>query len=334
MNNMRLWKEDIIGQRGRLAFPILTHPGIEMLGITVQQAVTDGEVHSQVIQAVAEKFPFAASSMIMDLSVEAEAFGAEIEFHEHEVPTVIGRLVQDDAAIRQLRLPSLEQGRIPQYLKAAQLAVKNISDRPVFAGCIGPFSLAGRLYGLSELMMEILLQPDLIQPLLEKCTSFLMNYCEGYKMLGADGIFMAEPAAGMLSPDDCQNFSSNYIQTIVEHLQDDHFLVILHNCGNTNLLVESMQSTRAGALHFGNSCDIVSALKRINPDRLVMGNLDPVGVFRMGSAEEVYQKTKNLLLDTQAFNNFIISSGCDIPPGVPESNINAFLKAVEDYHKQ
>jgi uroporphyrinogen decarboxylase len=65
-----------------------------------------------------------------------------------------------------------------------------------------------------------------------------------------------------------------------------------------------------------------------------MGNLDPVGVFRMGSAEEVYQKTKNLLLDTQAFNNFIISSGCDIPPGVPESNINAFLKAVEDYHKQ
>jgi uroporphyrinogen decarboxylase len=334
MKNMRLWKEDIIHQQRRMAFPIMTHPGIEILGVTVRQAVTDGELHAQVIKLLAEKYSFAACSMIMDLSVETEAFGAEIEFHEDEVPTIINRLVRDENAIMHLALPSLNQGRIPHYLKAAQLAVKVITDRPVFAGCIGPFSLAGRLYGLSELMMEILLQPALIHLLLEKCSSFLLNYCERYKAIGADGIFMAEPAAGMLSPDACQNFSSNYIQKIVGNLQDDHFLIILHNCGNTNPLVESMHSTGAGALHFGNSCDIVSALKRISPDRLVMGNLDPVGVFRMRSVEEVYQKTKNLLLATQAFKNFIISSGCDIPPGVPESNIKAFLKAVEDYNKR
>jgi uroporphyrinogen decarboxylase len=312
----------------------MTHPGIEMLGITVRQAVTDGELQAEIIRLLAEKFPFAASSMIMDLSVEAEAFGAEIEFHEHEVPTIVNRLVPNDTAIDRLSLPSLDKGRITQYLRAAKLAVRNISDRPVFAGCIGPFSLTGRLYGMSELMMEILLQPELIHLLLEKCSSFLLNYCKRYKEIGVAGIFMAEPAAGMLSPDSCQYFSSNYVQRIVEHLQDDHFLVILHNCGNTNPLVESMQSTGAGALHFGNSCDIVSALKRIDPDRLVMGNLDPVGIFRMGTAEEVYQKTKNLLLATQSHKNFIISSGCDIPPGVPGTNIAAFLRAVEDYNKR
>lgn len=331
---MREWKAQIMHQTSRMAFPIMTHPGIEMLGITVRQAVTDGEAQARVIRLLAEKFPFAASSMIMDLSVEAEAFGAEIEFHEHEVPTIVNRLVPDDMAIDRLTLPSLDKGRIPQYLRAAKLAVRSISDRPVFAGCIGPFSLAGRLYGLSELMMEILLQPDRIHLLLEKCLSFLLNYCKRYKEIGVAGIFMAEPAAGMLSPDDCQNFSSNYIQRIVGHLQADHFLVILHNCGNTNPLVEIMQSTGAGALHFGNSCDIISAIKRIDPDRLVMGNLDPVGVFRMESAEEVYQKTKTLLLATQVYKNYIISSGCDIPPGVPGSNIEAFLEAVVDFNKR
>jgi uroporphyrinogen decarboxylase len=237
-------------------------------------------------------------------------------------------------AIDRLTLPSLDKGRIPQYLRAAKLAVRSISDRPVFAGCIGPFSLAGRLYGLSELMMEILLQPEPIHLLLEKCTTFLLNYIERFKSLGANGIFMAEPAAGMLSPEACHSFSSDYIRRIVEQLQDDHFLIILHNCGNTNPLVESMQSTGAGALHFGNSCDIISALERIDPDRLVMGNLDPVGVFRMGSADEVSQKTKNLLLATQSYKNFIISSGCDIPPGVPGSNTEAFMKAVEDFNKR
>jgi uroporphyrinogen decarboxylase len=300
----------------------------------VQQAVTNGEVQSQVISLLAKKYPFAASSMIMDLSVEAEAFGAKIEFHEHEVPTILNRLVSDARSIDRLVVPSLAKGRIPQNLKAAQQAIRSISDKPVFAGCIGPFSLAGRLYGLSELMVEILLQPDLVHGLVEKCSEFLLSYIAGYKSLGADGIFMAEPAAGMLSPEACQNFSSNYIQRIVERLQDDHFLFILHNCGNTNLLVESMQSTGAGVLHFGNSCDIVSALKRIFPDRLVMGNLDPVGVFRMGSAVEVYERTKTLLLATQIYKNFIISSGCDIPPGVPKSNIVAFLEAVTEFNNR
>ncbi len=333
MRDMYKWKMQVMSQTKRLAFPIMTHPGIEMSGVTVRQAVTDGRIQSRIIKILSEQYAFAASSMIMDLSVEAEAFGSQIEWHENEVPTVINRLVTDHQSIYNLAVPTLEKGRVPQYVKAAELAVKEITDRPVFAGCIGPFSLAGRLFGLTELMMEILLDPSPIHALLEKCTQFLQKYGEQFKKIGANGIFMAEPAAGMLSPPDCQKFSSDYVKKIVEHLQDNSFLVILHNCGNTNLLVESMQSTGAGALHFGNSCDILSALKRINSDRLVMGNLDPVAVFRMASPEEVYHKTTDLLLATRDFKNFIISSGCDIPLGVSKSNIQAFQQAVKDFNR-
>lgn len=332
MRNIHEWKKQVMNHTQLLAFPIMTHPGIEMLRISVKQAVSDGDLQFQAIKILSEKYSFTASSMIMDLSVEAEAFGAQIQFHENEVPTIINRLVTDHRSIHDLAVPTLESGRVPQYLRAAQLAVKEITDRPVFAGCIGPFSLAGRLYGLTEILMEILLDPSPIHLLLEKCTQFLQKYGERFKQIGANGIFMAEPAAGMLSPQDCQKFSSDYVKKIVDYLQDDSFLVILHNCGNTNLLVESMQSTGAGALHFGNNCDLLSALKRIDSDRLVMGNLDPVAVFRMASPEEVYQKTKNLLLATKDFSNYIISSGCDIPPGVPPVNIEAFQKAIEDYN--
>lgn len=38
------------------------------------------------------------SRIIMDLTVEAEAFGAEIVFPEDEVPSVSGRLLRDEAA--------------------------------------------------------------------------------------------------------------------------------------------------------------------------------------------------------------------------------------------
>ena len=74
---------------------------------------------------------------------------------EHEVPSVTGRLVYDEETVNNLQVPSLSAGRMPEYLKANRLAVENIKDKPVLSGCIGPFSLAGRLYDMSEIMVGI-----------------------------------------------------------------------------------------------------------------------------------------------------------------------------------
>jgi uroporphyrinogen decarboxylase len=68
-------------------------------------------------------------------------------------------------------------------------------------------------------------------------------------------------------------------------------------------------------------------------DVLVMGNLDPVGVFRQSTPEEVYQQTSALLKSTVAYSNFILSSGCDVPANVPQSNIASFYAALRDYNR-
>ena len=132
--NMKEWINEIIQKKEVVAMPIMTHPGIEMIGKTVRDAVTDGQVHYNAIKALSEKYPTAAATVIMDLTVEAEAFGAEIVFPENEVPSVVGRLLNDEEAIDKLEIPALNKGRVPQYLKANMLAAKTITDRPVFAG--------------------------------------------------------------------------------------------------------------------------------------------------------------------------------------------------------
>ena len=91
--NMKEWINEIIQKKEVVAMPIMTHPGIEMIGKTVRDAVTDGQVHYNAIKALSEKYPTAAATVIMDLTVEAEAFGAEIVFPENEVPSVVGRLL-------------------------------------------------------------------------------------------------------------------------------------------------------------------------------------------------------------------------------------------------
>lgn len=329
---MKLSIDRVINNVDRLAIPIMTNPGIEIIGESVLNAVTDGTVHYKAIKAVSDKYASMACTVIMDLTVEAEAFGASISFSEDEIPSVTGRLLQDAAAVKNLKVPDLSAGRIPEYVRANKLAVENIKDKPVLSGCIGPFSLAGRLYDMSEIMMAIYLEPDIVLALLEKCTQFLIEYCKELKAVGSDGIIIAEPAAGLLRNEDCITFSTDFVKKIVDSVQDDDFIVILHNCGNTGHCTDAMIKSGAKALHFGNNADMRQVLDECPSDIIVMGNIDPVGVFKMGNPELVRKATEDLLKLTKTHKNFVLSSGCDMPPFVPEENIKSFFDAVAKFN--
>ncbi len=312
----------------------MTHPGIELIGSTVRKAVTDGQVHADAICALNEAFPAAAVTAIMDLTVEAEAFGAEIRFSENEIPNVIGRLVNDADEVAALGVPGLDKGRVQEYLKANRLVAARVQDKPVYGGCIGPFSLAGRLFDLSELMMSMYMEPETVTALLEKCTDFLNAYVRAMKETGIGGVVMAEPAAGLISNDDCLQYCTPYVKQIIDDVQDDSFKVILHNCGNTGHCTDAMVRSGAWALHFGNRADMVEALKACPPDLPVLGNIDPVGVFQQASPEQVYTAVSALLEKTAPYDNFILSSGCDVPPHTPVDNIMAFYRALADYNEK
>ena len=324
----------MLQKKKRLAIPIMTHPGIELIGSTVRKAVTDGQVHADAICALNEAFPAAAVTAIMDLTVEAEAFGAEIRFSENEIPNVIGRLVNDADEVAALGVPGLDKGRVQEYLKANRLVAARVQDKPVYGGCIGPFSLAGRLFDLSELMMSMYMEPETVTALLEKCTDFLSAYVRAMKETGISGVVMAEPAAGLISNDDCLQYCTPYVKQIIDDVQDDSFKVILHNCGNTGHCTDAMVRSGAWALHFGNRADMVEALKACPPDLPVLGNIDPVGIFQQASPEQVYTAVSALLEKTAPYDNFILSSGCDVPPHTPIDNIKAFYRALADYNEK
>ena len=312
---MKQWVADIIHQKEVTAMPVMTHPGIELNGNTVRKAVSKGKVHAEAVIKLTQAYQSAAACTIMDLTTEAESFGAEIAFSDEAVPAVVGHMLTDVKSINELQVPSLSSGRIPQYLKANLLAARAIQDRPVFAGCIGPFSLAGRLYDMSEIMVLIYEHPDAAHTLLAKCTQFIEKYCEALKQTGVNGVLMAEPAAGLMSNDDCKTFSSAYVKYIVNKVQDDNFIVVLHNCGNQGHCTEAMVETGAAAYHFA------------------MGNLDPVSLFKDGTPEQMRKATLDLLEKTRQYPNFVLSSGCDTPPHTPIENVNEFFKALDDWNK-
>ena len=333
--NMQAWLKEQMAADRRRAMPILYFPSIQLMGITVKDLIADSDVQARGMYEIARRCPTAAAVSMMDLSVEAECFGAQIRVTDDEVPTVIGSVVETPEDAEALQVPAFGTGRTGLYVEAISKALKLITDRPIFAGVIGPFSLAGRLMDMTQVMINCYEEPEMVHTTLEKATAFLLSYVKAYKAIGAHGVVIAEPAAGLLSPDFCGEFSSPYIRKIVDAVQDEEFIVIYHNCGDAvSRMVPQILETGAAAYHFGNAVSMEDMLRQMPGDVLTMGNVDPVSAIRNGTPEKVRQDTLSIMDACCKYPNFLISSGCDIPPAAPWENIDAFFAAVEEfYHK-
>lgn len=328
------WLKQIRIKKNKRAMPVLTFPAIQLLNTSVEKLISDSNLQSEALKLINQRCHPLAIMGFMDLSVEAEAFGANIRFSEDEVPTVVGSIIKSEEDAINLKVPKVGAKRTQIYLDAMKKAKQEIKDCPVFAGCIGPFSLAGRLLGVSEAMISCYDEPEMVHLVLKKATEFLINYLQAYKDLGIDGVFMAEPLAGILSPNLCDEFSSRYVKEIVSALDDDSFLVAYHNCGNNTLkMVDTILSTGCRLYHFGNAISIEQMLKLMPKDVMVMGNIDPVSL-KDASKEDVIAATNALLEAVGDVDNFVISSGCDIPPFAKWENIDAFMKTAQEYYQK
>ena len=330
--NMKNWKNNILAAPKKRAMPVLSFPCVQLMGITVEQLISDSDLQAEGMKIISGRTDSYASLSMMDLSVEAEAFGSEIRKSSEEVPTVVGRILETENDVQSLEIPDVLEGRTGLYINAIGKAAREIDDRPVLAGTIGPFSLAGRLMDMSEIMANCYDDPDFVKKTLEKTSEFIKNYICEFKKAGADGVVISEPAAGLLSPGLVDEFSSHYVKEIADSVKDDNFLFLYHNCGpNTYLMLDSLAGIGADAYHFGDAVKMRKILEGMPSDVLVLGNISPSAQFRGGTPESVYNVTTEILDECSKYGNFVISSGCDIPPMSPWANIESFFSAVKDY---
>lgn len=331
--NMKKWLEGVLEEKTKKPMPILSFPGIQFMDTTIDKLLENPELQGNCLKIVADKIDTLAAVGFMDLSIEAEAFGAKVRKSETEIPTVVGTLIHDLGEAENIKVPDVRTNRTYICVEGLKNALDLIKDRPVFAGTIGPFSLAGRLLDVNKSMIYCKKNPELLHTTLEKATEFIINYISEYKKVGAHGVVIAEPLAGILSPRYAASFSEPYMKKIVRAVKDEDFFVIYHNCGDAAAkMKESIFAMGCDGYHFGNSTNLQEILEYFPKNVLIMGNVDPVGQFTSGTEESIHNEVTEILNKYGHYPNFIISSGCDIPHGANWKNVEAFFKAVKEYY--
>ena len=161
-----LWQEARSDKKR--ALPILSFPASQKLGVTVEELVKSAPLQAEAMALIARETNTLAAISLMDLSVEAEAFGAKVRFSADEIPAVVGQMVSDEDEADALEVPGLDAGRIGIFVDAVKLAHEKITDKPLMAGMIGPYSLAGRLMDVTEIMYTCYDEPETVHKVLEK----------------------------------------------------------------------------------------------------------------------------------------------------------------------
>lgn len=312
--------------------PILSFPSTQLLGISVSELISSVDMQVKGMQVIAEKCNVGASLNMMDLSVEAEAFGAKIRFYDDDIPAVENGIIDNIADAESIVVPEIGTGRTQICIDGIKKAKEVINDKPVFCGVIGPYSLAGRIFDMTELMMECYDSPDEVRILLSKATEFITEYIKAFKEAGADGVIMAEPAAGLLSPSLAEEFSMPFVQQIFNEINSDEFIICYHNCGNAaNDMLGMISELNADIIHLGNAINLKKAFEILPQDKIVMGNVNPV-LFRTGTPDDIKADVQRVFDECSVFDNFMISTGCDVPAASKWENIEAYFEKVNELY--
>ncbi len=324
--------DQLLNGQCKQALPCLFFPVIVQENISMRDALLDASIQADILVTIAEQYPAPAVIRMTELWSEAAAFGAECVIKNNTFPQITSTVFSDTDELSKLTFPNVINWVTEPLITAIQMAAQR-TQKPIFAGITGPYTLGSVLNGSENFMMNCMMEPECIESFLEKLISFLIAYSMEYKRAGAAGIILAEPSISMISPKMAEKFSHQYIRQLIATVQDDDFAVIYHNCGDITAHMSQLVQLGAKAYHFGDASAIEQILQSFPNNCTVMGNIHP-NKFNTMTADGIKVEALSLLKRCSDYPNFVLSSGCDLAPNTKLENINALFEAVANYHAQ
>jgi len=298
------------------AVPIVGYPVLVSQNLDTHDCLMDPEKHAKVVEYVKTELDIDALLPLLDLTVEAEALGATVNYHGHDPPE-IQSTVDVDNILRVQRC-----GKIPAMLKTAKKMLSLANDLLVGFFVTGPFTATGQTIGLERLLKLILREPDKLLQLIQIVTEICFEYAKDLEDAGVDFIVIADPSSSLVSKAQFEEFSKPYLTQISKGLTIDS---VLHVCGRSKHLLEDMVETGAAAISIDQNISLEHAVSATPKDVIIFGNYDPAKLL-VEDPLTIRKKVIDMLTSVKHRRNVVSSTGCDVPPKTPLENVKIFIQ--------
>jgi uroporphyrinogen-III decarboxylase len=108
---------------------------------------------------------------------------------------------------------------------------RRFPDKTISTMVYGPFTVAGQVAGEQEILRQIVEKPQDVLGLMEKSLICAQDYGRYLLDAGADLLWVSDPLAALLPPDDFWRFAGEFLARLYAIYPSGP--TVLHICGDT-----------------------------------------------------------------------------------------------------
>ncbi|HUW58973.1 MAG TPA: uroporphyrinogen decarboxylase family protein [Planctomycetota bacterium] len=311
--------------------PLILNHCARVLGVTVKEYATDGEVMGRANVAAFRRYGQDLITIFADTSILAEAMGTELHYPDDDVPRVKTPVVNSMEDAEKLEVPDARTaGRLCVYLEAVRHCVREVGDEVFVSVCYpSPFSTAAGLRGTAMLARDLIKRPDLANLLLDKSAQLVEDFAEAVAEAGGIPALVDPVATGsILSRKAFEEFALPGNRRCLARIASLKMPPILHICGRISHTIDLMAASGAAVLSV-DQIDLLEAKAKVGDKVCLMGNVRPTETLLEGTPDDVRAEAAKCLADCKdSPGGFILASGCEVPLETPPENIFALIETA------
>jgi MtaA/CmuA family methyltransferase len=330
MNKKQLFTDLLKGKlsKERVFFrPILMHFAARFNNTTYGKFASDYKVLVESNIRAMEYFDTDMVSLISDPYRETSAFGARVEYIDEGVPRCLEKIVKTMDDVRNLPSPDVYKSeRTLDRIKGAEYFQKLIKGTVSVSGWIeGPLAEACDLTGVSEMLLNLMIDPDFSNFLMDKCMVTARDFAKAQIEAGCDIMGIGDAICSQIDKESYDLYVKDRHRELIAFVHECGASVKLHICGNVTHLLESLKELNADIVDLDWQVDLDNAREILGNEVVLGGNINPV-LVQDRSEEEVYALSRRLV-DNYKDQKYLLAAGCEITVLTPHQNLMAMRKA-------
>jgi uroporphyrinogen decarboxylase len=339
MNNLRLNRTLNCLTSDQVSFiPAIYEHKAWFVGSTPSKVCRDADLLYRALMTEYETIQPDALTVGIDVyNIEAEALGCRVTYHsgnDTSIPAITrnGHLQFEGAeSVEKLKIPNpLHDGRMPLHLETARRVLHGLGNEiPIRGALSGPFSLAISLFGIDNIFILGMSDPEGTRTVLRFCTDVIKEYGKAFIETGCGVvIFDSQATPELISPKMYRDLVLPFHRDLVRYFKTlglEHVPLIIG--GNTTPIITEYIETGANNI----LCDYSADHKRFLGECSAAGtsyrrNINPTN-FLSESPGTLYETAKNYLNESNSYVGFILGTGV-VPYGTPLESLEAIRQAI------
>lgn len=279
--------------------------------------------------------------MLLDLSVEPEAFGMPVVYPEmdtahpnYDNPWIKGP--EDYAKVK--KIDPRKSGRMKFVIDSIKKLSEKIGKTHAIVGFLyGSMGTLSMMRGPENFFMDCLEHPDKVMPAIKVIDEVLNEYALAQVQAGAhsvcyDNLYASESIASKAV---WEKFEGAGMKTVCDTIRNNGALVSHHNCGNGIYFDKIIEWGAPHAVSHAYVADDVDSWeeqkRKWGPKTTTIGWMPPGPVAMLGTPEEIEEEVKAEIEIYAKGGGFIMATGCEYPPNAPLRNARRIVDAAHKY---